>query len=297
MRFLRAPKPASTALDLGATPIATGGTGYTRFVVAGGGRTGSTMLVQALNSHSQVRCFGELFNLQMAMGGIGFDMPGYDNFSNGDRALRDRDPAAFLRRRIFCPHPPDVRAVGFKLLYAHFLAFPGLVERLAQERDLRVIHIRRRNLLRMFLSTRIALRTGVWVERRRLTWANLYVALRHPLRAAGRLRRPLRRPEAAQVRAAISPEACLRFFQRAEDEAARVDALFRDRELLQVSYEELTGDRERAFADVQTFLGVEPRALQVATRRQNPEPLRELIANYDELHQTFQGTPYATFFD
>ena len=32
-------------------------------------------------------------------------------------------------------------------------------------------------------------------------------------------------------------------------------------------------------------------------RRQNPEPLRELLANYDELYEAFRGTPYAAFFD
>jgi hypothetical protein len=50
-------------------------------------------------------------------------------------------------------------------------------------------------------------------------------------------------------------------------------------------------------ADVQRLLGLEPRPLIVSVRQQNPEPLRELIENYDELRGSFAGLPEAAFFE
>ncbi|MGB2694181.1 MAG: hypothetical protein WBD55_03220, partial [Dehalococcoidia bacterium] len=107
-------------------------TSSTRFVIRAAARTGSTMLVRALNSHPNVRCFGELFNDEVDF--VPFEVDGYDNFSARDRQLRDGDPVSFLSERIFCAQPPEISAVGFKLLYAQNWSFPGLIEHLAEDR-------------------------------------------------------------------------------------------------------------------------------------------------------------------
>ena len=64
-----------------------------------------------------------------------------------------------------------------------------------------------------------------------------------------------------------------------------------------VYYEDLVADRKAALHELQVFLGLRPRSLPVATRQQNPEPLRELIANYDELREAFGDTEYAAFLE
>jgi hypothetical protein len=51
------------------------------------------------------------------------------------------------------------------------------------------------------------------------------------------------------------------------------------------------------WSDVQIFAGVEPMPLSLELQRQNPEPLSELIANYDELRAAFAGTPWSAFFE
>lgn len=48
---------------------------------------------------------------------------------------------------------------------------------------------------------------------------------------------------------------------------------------------------------MQSFLGLTPVTLKIKTARQNPEPLAELIANYDELRDAFQGTEYEAYLD
>lgn len=276
-------------------------TDYVRFIVLGGGRSGSSVLVQALDSSPCIACFGEVFNWLLPS--IRFDVEGYDNFSARDRELRERDPVRFLYERIFAQHSEEIRAVGFKLHYGHVWGFTGLLERLMEDTGIRVLHLRRRNLLRMLVSWRMAEKTGIWLAQgtRRLTPANLLRVARHPLRAATWLGRYLRSPQApakfAQVRITLSEEECSGFFNQMRWDEAHFDNLFRQHPKLTVFYEDLVDRRQDVLDQAQSFLGVEPSPLTVTLRRQNPEPLRDLLENYDELYEAFRDSPYAAFFE
>jgi hypothetical protein len=259
------------------------------------------MLAQALNSSPKITCFREVFNFLQDF--VQFEVEGYDNFSAEALALRSRDPIRFLEERIFCTYPEEVRAVGFKLHYGQSLGFPGLLERLVEDREIRVLHLRRQNLLRMLVSLKLAEVTGVFIEdaRRRVTLASLLTASRQPLKAAARLRRRLRPPMAsrkeARPRVTVSPEELFDFVVRTRIRTRNYDDLFNEHPKLAVSYEDLVDHREDVFREVQSFLSIEPGPLTVTLRRQNPEPLRELIENYDELYEAFKDTPQAAFFD
>ncbi len=262
------------------------------------------MVVQALNSHPAIRCFGEVFNTEVDF--VPFSVEGYDNFNDRDRALRDSDYVAFIRDRIFSPPPEGVRAVGFKLLYTQDWKFAWLSDWLVGDHDLRVIHLRRRNLLRTLVSARIARRTGVWVESRdvalsrTLTGSNLRRALRHPARALAALGRRLRLSRAAGAPAetvTMSVDDCrttLNFVRRQEQ---RYDDYFAEHAKLTLFYEDLVKQPEELFGEIQSFLGVEPRPLEMGLRRQNPQPLRELLGNYDELREALRGTEYEACFE
>ena len=128
--------------------------GYARFIILAAARTGSNLLATALNGHANIICFRELFNWRTET--IGYFVEGYDNDSAEDRAFRDRDEVAFLNARVFCDHPSEVRSVGFKAPYGTFIGFPKLQEWLVKEQEVRVLHLRRRNLLRRLVSGRIA---------------------------------------------------------------------------------------------------------------------------------------------
>jgi hypothetical protein len=279
-------------------------TTYVRFIILTYARTGSTMFAASLNSSPNIICFRELFN--PIMDGIGFYVDGYDNSSAEDRALRDRDFKKFLQARIFCEYPREIRAVGFKMPHVHFRWFPGLLEWLVEHRELRVVHLERRNLLRMLVSLRIAQKTGGWSEDRKVTLAskfrpsNALRAARHPLTAANRLRKFIfpKEPAWKALRAplTLSEEECRSFFAEVERDSAHYRHLFREHPQLTLFYEDLLQDRKRAFNQAQSFLGGKPRGLSVTTRRQNPEPLRGLLANHEELYTAFKGTPQEAFF-
>lgn len=295
------------ATDSTGKPQATniGSTEYVRFIILTYARAGSTMLASSLNSSPNIICFRELFN--PIMDGIGYHVEGYDNSSAEDRVLRNEDLRKFLRERIFCQHPKAIRAVGFKMPHVHFSSFPGLLEGLVEDTELRVLHLRRRNLLRMLVSLRIAQRTGGWSEDRKATLAskfrlsNVPGAARHPLMATNRLWRFLRPREPAwkslRVPLTLSETECREFFKEIERDSDYYDGLFHEHPQLTLYFEDLLKDRRAVFNRVQSFLDLKPRPLAVTTRRQNPEPLRDLIANYDELYAAFKDSPEAAYFD
>jgi hypothetical protein len=262
------------------------------------------MLVQALDSHPNVTCFGELFHWQQDH--IDYNVAGYDDNSTEDKALRDADAGRFLRERIFCPRPPEARAVGFKLLYSHVWGFAGLLDRLIEDTEIRVVHLQRRNLLRMLVSTRLAQASGVWrVDRgfapvqllEQRTWLR---ALRRPGRALTALRKLLRPPPApdpATKALTLSLDECRAYFFKARHEVTHFTRLFEAHPAISVCYEDLVKERNASLRGVQSFLEVPPARTTVTLARQNPEPLSTLIANYEELRAAFQDTPHTVFFD
>ena len=180
-----------------------------------------------------------------------------------------------------------------------------LLDHLRNDTELRVIHLKRRNLVRLLVSWKLAEHTGLWFEgdpaavlSTRLTARDALRALRHPRWAATRvlqLWRPPARPKQASIK--ITANELSTFLEETQRRTADFDELFSRRSMLTVYYEDLARERQRVFGEVQTFLGLKPARLTTTLRKQNPEPLSELIENYDELYAAFKGSQYEPFFD
>jgi len=116
---------------------------FTRFILLSRSRTGSNMLTSLLNSHPHVRAEGEIL-----------------------RRLQGRDSTAILAE-VFARQPRHIRAKGFKFFYYH--PIDGDTEKtwqmLLDMTDLRVIHLKRKNILRTILSRKIAEDQDVWLSR------------------------------------------------------------------------------------------------------------------------------------
>jgi hypothetical protein len=237
---------------------------------------------------------------------------GYERRDPADRELRDSDFPRFLDERIYCDHGDDIRAVGFKMPYEHFIWFLEMEGWIASQPDLHIVHLRRRNLLRSLASVRVAQATGGWVEDQPYSVAraarlqNIPKALRHPLRAASALWRiasrgikPTKEPEwkAEREPVRLSVEESRYYFKWATSTAEHYDQVFNEQARHTVYYEDIVDAKRDTLNAVQEFLGASPSRLVASTRRQNPEPLSQLIANYDELYDAFSGTEYASFLD
>lgn len=259
------PYLVNLALEKG---LARGQTDYTRFLILGRSRVGSNFLRGLLNSHSQITVFGELFQNKVE---IGWAMPGYRQ-SKGVLNLFHEEPVRFLEEKVFHPFPQDVAAVGFKLFYYHARdeAWQPVWGYLREHVAIKVIHLRRENILKTHLSKQQAKTTDVWVNTDSVQEKRPGVTL--------------------------SYEGCLEAFTSTRRWEQEADAFFADHDKIDVVYERLAADYQPEMARIQAFLGVPAQPPAPQTFKQPARPLSEAILNYGELKERFAGTEWASFF-
>ena len=241
---------------------------YTPFIVLGRSRVGSNLLRGLLNAHPQVVAYGEVFR---DVESLDWDHVGYFQ-TEAMRTLVQRDPVRFLDREVFARYPRFVRAAGFKLFYYHARdgELAAVWPYLRGRRDLKVVHLTRRNTLKTHLSRKRAALTGQWVK--------TAVA---PSRGSS---------------VELDYEECLNDFVETRNWEESADREFTGHAVLRLEYERLADDYPNEMRAVQDFLGVDRHPLQPSTSPQSRESLSTSISNYDELKDRFRGTPWAEFF-
>jgi LPS sulfotransferase NodH len=218
------------------------------FVVVGRSRTGSRWLVDMLDAHPRLRCHGELF-------------------ADAPEAEIDALCARWRARAA-----PWVRAAGCKVFHHHPAA--GQESRLwtLLERDttVRVIHLRRRDVLASLVSRKVAGETDTWK------------------RHAG--------DPATTRRVRMSPDEVERGLRIEREWAQACDARFAKHPLLALTYEELVADTRASLERVHRFLGVRPAAARSRFVRQTTAPASEYLVNWPELRAHFAGSEWAPYF-
>ncbi|MEI2692501.1 MAG: hypothetical protein V9H69_23390 [Anaerolineae bacterium] len=138
---------------------------YMRFIIVGRSRTGSNLLRSLLNAHSQVESYGEVFR-SPAREAMDWDHTGVLRQSDRMHRLLLEDPVSFIGTRIYRRYPAGIAAVGFKIFYYHAQEgnWQAVWPALQQQTGIRVIHMKRRNMLSTHLSRQRAELTDVWVN-------------------------------------------------------------------------------------------------------------------------------------
>ncbi|MFC2023151.1 sulfotransferase [Chloroflexota bacterium] len=252
--------------------IAPGHRDYERFVILGTGRTGSNFLQSLLNSHSEIIAFGELLQ---TFDVIRWD---YDHYRRDAprrqlSACQD-DPIGFLETHVFARFPEGISAVGFKLFYTHaqHTRQKSVWTHLRDRQDMKIIHLKRRNVLRAYLSHKVAIESGRWRD------------------LSGE-------PGGSSISIQLDYEDCQQKFAETRKQEDEHDILFANHDKIDVYYEELSRDYTSEMRRVQEFLDVEYQVVVPATRKQARQPLSIAISNYDELKARFKGTPWEGFFE
>ena len=189
--------------------------------------------------------------------------------------LKGRDPSV-VWDRMFAKAPRRIRASGFKIHYNHPIDadHTGTWDFLASKPDLHVIHVRRENILRMLVSGRIS---------RKLKTYNI--------------RFPWQRPPLRKRRVIIEHEELTRVIQATEGSYRHFSGLFAGQANVEVTYEQLLGRPREEYRRILDFLGLEYQDPVLRLAIMNPEPLPELITNFDELRSHFTGTNWSWMFD
>ena len=246
------------------------------YMITGPARTGSTMLVQLLRSHPEICSHCELFSPNKITGMTGIylqkshEQPDFIEWLSRER---DRDPIKFLYK--IALDSQGRKVVGFKLKHDELVLpeYTALRDEIAGDLDFRIIHLRRENLLRRFLSWHIANH------------------ITHTTLAVGRQAIP----EVPPVR--LNPKKCQRDFETTEKREEEFRELFAKHRSFSISYEELANGNSDKVSALLSFLEVTPRELTTTTKKLGNDDLRKAIANFDELRAHFAGGRFADFFE
>lgn len=254
------------ALDLG---LLDGHKDYERFIILGRSRSGSNFLRGLLNSHSQLVALGEIFQNQME---IGWAYPGYFQ-TRRDFSLFLNDPVKFLDTKVYKRFPRHIRGVGFKIFYYHAQTenWKPVWDYLRAQKSIKVIHIKRRNILRTHLSRKLASLESNWVN----------------TIGSQEDHRSLR----------LDYQECLDDFIQTRGWERDFDQAFADHPITEIIYEDLAEDYMGEMERLQQFLGVNFEQVKPQTFKQSGQLLSQAISNYDDLKARFLGTPWESFFE
>jgi LPS sulfotransferase NodH len=192
--------------------------------------------------------------------------------------LRQHRPGETLEEvtaRVFAPTEAQP-TVGCRLFYEH--VSPDELEGILALPGMKVVHLQRRNALRRYVSLEIAQQTQVWARGRR-----------HAGQSIGE--------RAVTIDVDQFINTCFRVAERqASRERVIVDSGV---DVLDVWYEDLSEHVDHHLRRIATFLGQGEPLLEALTFlvRQNPEPLRLLVRNYDEVRSALAHTPMREYLD
>lgn len=221
---------------------------YRKFIVLTKSRCGSNLLLSYLNSHPNVYTEGEVF-----------------------WKLKGR-PYEDILNKSFGKQPAYIKAKGFKIFYYHPLdhADSGVWKDLAKMPDLHVIHLQRKNILRGFVSRKIAEQNAAWMSTHKSQNATKQV-----------------RFEADELQ---------HLFEQTQQRVDDGDTLFENHPKISIYYENLVSD-PKVYQSVLEFLDVPYVAPKSVLKRQNPEPLKALLENFEELKTAFADSRWSHLFD
>ncbi len=241
-----------------------------KFIIYGTPRSGTTLLVSLLDDHPAVFCVGEALKKRHA--NIRHAEYAYEVYRRRNLVSRIRDIVS--RRGLledyldFLYGRPGYEAVGFKFHHVHGRRFPTIVDYF-REHDVRVVRIKRRNLLKKHVSAVTARARNVYATDREL--------------------------EVFKV--SLDTDTLvgdLDALAREEDEIERTVAGLAT---TTVVYEDLCADFEAAGSKVLRFLGVSDHERTLATpiKKINPDDLASIVENYDAVRRVLEGTAYEAF--
>ena len=228
----------------------------TRFVVLGAERTGTNLLIGMLKQYECCFCGNELFNPgQIEKGKVAW-LDVDDATHAGLLARRTQDPVGFLDELRGLAYARGFGVVGFKLMHTHGLAHPAVLDALTADRDLKIIHVSRRNLVRRLVSERQARAAQKWA-------------------VGGGEAAP------SMPKVEIDFSDLMVSLARTRTRQAEFAARFAQHDVLDVIYEDIAAQPPRVAARAAAFLGLAPLARPpvVGLQKMGAERLGEALSN------------------
>lgn len=244
----------------------------TAFVVLTSPRTGSSWLIDLLDSHPRITAYAELLLPADTSPPPDYgcrDLPRFAATLGSRRRITLVPERIRYLRRLFAPRA-GIDAIGFKLMHRHVRAHPGLLPFLVVRRT-RVINLVRENVLEQLVSWQTAV-------------------------ARGRFKSYSGDPLVEVSVHVDVQELSARLARREQRRARSRRALARHRlRWLDLSYEHILASPEEALGRVVDFLGVQPRVWPASSTlvRMNTGSWRASVENANEIEAALAGTTNA----
>ena len=228
---------------------------YKRIMVLTRSRTGSNYLLSLLNSHPNIYIQGELLD-----------------------ELKGRDYTKVINE-IYSKQPLSVKASGFKMFYCHPFPYDELVTKKIMDdfvkmKNLYIIHLKRKNILKTLTSRKIALKQNVWTSR------------------------DYKENQSSEQKTInFTREELEKGFEMTRQMEEESDILFKGHQIITIYYEDMVDDPEKEVNRILGMLDIKIQPLKSDLRKQNTEKLPELISNFDDLKESFIDSKWASFFD
>jgi len=162
-----------------------------------------------------------------------------------------------------------IKAVGFKLFYYHLTEEEW--HKFLLQKEFMIIHLRRRNYLRTIVSLDIAFKTNQWMSTSDVV-----------------------QPEIKSVE--LDTTTLIKRLEEIQNAEILTRERFKDRDMIEIVYEDLVANPYEVFQGIGEFLGVadiDPDKIELT--KQNPESLEQLISNYDQVTALLQDTVFSQY--
>ncbi|MEP1095007.1 MAG: sulfotransferase [Cyclobacteriaceae bacterium] len=161
-----------------------------------------------------------------------------------------------LKEMVFHKYPKPIEAVGIKIFYGDdSIQYHKYLEDVLADPSIKIIHLVRRNTLAQYTSLKISERSWKW------SMGNS---------------------------ADLSEKITLNLSDYRQFESERLDIVekvtqrFKSHRCLMLAYEDMTANFESTMHDIQAFLGVKPKKLFSALKKQSVGELKDRIENWSE---------------
>lgn len=237
-----------------------------KFIILTTQRTGSTMLWRYLNQHPDMDVSGEIFMRKNKSDGT------YASFRR--KNIKNR-LYYFLNRKMlinsyladFFKQRSKSMAVGFKLMYGQ--VNESLLQWLI-ENDVKIIHLIRKNTLKMILSRMTA-------KKRKLYHTDQYRAIKI-------------------IQVPLDPQKTKNEIKRSIQTVDLFRSKVRNLESLEIYYEDISTNISNQAKIIYDFLNLSHfECEKIPLKKINPDSIESLVLNYADICQAFTGTEYEKY--
>lgn len=179
-----------------------------------------------------------------------------------------------ILNQLFKKTSENIEAVGCKIFYYHLNQDEW--QELVKIPELKIIHLKRKNRLSTIVSMKVAFKTDQWG-----------------------MNNESQKIDVSQKKVHLNHEYLKQSFENIDSWENDIKNIFAQHQSQDIYYEDLVSQSEKTLDNLFDFLNVNrisKEQIKMKLKKQNPEPLSELIQNYQELNEKFHNTPWEHYF-